>query len=88
MYLVTPDAPAKRPELSPAQALASTFRLAIIEPVLTHYSVIAFCIAVPYAAIWTPLAFLLEHEPFNLSSFEVGLFSLAGIGMSNSSLFW
>lgn len=49
------------------------------EPILrlrSIYGVIAFGV---FSVLWTPLAFLLSHPPFNFAPGVIGLFGLAGI---------
>ncbi|BGP45895.1 hypothetical protein JCM10450v2_001730 [Rhodotorula kratochvilovae] len=74
-----PAFPKKQTGLNYPQILWSMVKLFCTKPALTQACFVGYLSCVVMVSWWTTLTFLLAGSPFNLNSFEIGLFGLTGI---------
>ncbi|GAA6047609.1 hypothetical protein JCM3770_001587 [Rhodotorula araucariae] len=74
-----PAFPKKETGLNYPQILWSMVKLFCTKPALTQACFVGYLSCVVMVSWWTSLSFLLAGTPFNLDSFETGLFGLTGI---------
>ncbi|KAF7368852.1 MFS DHA1 protein [Mycena venus] len=87
LYLITPDMPAKNPDLSYFQILKTMARFAVTEPVLIQGCLIFFFNSAIFGGFWVTMTFLLGGAPYNYSTLVIGLFGLVGmLGISIAPL--
>jgi len=80
LFLFMPDYPSTNPDgLNYFKMLWSILTLCKKHAVLVQAGMVAFCTSAAFTSYWTTLTFLLAGEPYNYSSFSIGLFALIGI---------
>ncbi|KAF7368850.1 MFS DHA1 protein [Mycena venus] len=83
MYLITPDMPAKNPDLSYFQILKTMAQFAVTEPALIQGCLIFFLNSAIFGGFWVTMTFLLGGAPYHYSTLIIGLFGLVGmVGIS------
>ncbi|GAA6004754.1 hypothetical protein JCM10207_001003 [Rhodosporidiobolus poonsookiae] len=79
LFWFMPSFPRKRIGMNYLQVLWSMAKLFVTEPILFQNCILGFLSCATMVNWWTSLTFLLSGSPFNLNTFEIGLFGLTGI---------
>ncbi|KAJ7723297.1 MFS DHA1 protein [Mycena maculata] len=85
LYFITPDMPAKNPDLTYWKILQTMAKYAVTEPALIQGCLVFFFNSAIFAGFWVTMTFLLDGAPYHYSTLVIGLFGLvgmAGISMS------
>ena len=81
-----PDLP-DRPKIRYPALMADVFRTLVSTPTLPRVMAISgICFGIVFNIFWTSMTFLLSAEPFNYSTSQIGLVSLAGVAGAVASL--
>ncbi|GAA6024094.1 hypothetical protein JCM11491_005991 [Sporobolomyces phaffii] len=79
LYAFLPDFPRKATGLGYFGIMKSMIIMLYTYPVLVQACLVGFAMTTILTSWWTTLVFLLSTNPFNLNTFEIGLFGLTGI---------
>lgn len=81
-----PDLP-DRPKMSYPALMADVLRTLVTTPTLPRIMAISgICFGIAFNIFWTSMTFLLSGDPFNYSTSQIGLVSLAGVAGAVASL--
>ncbi|KAJ7148758.1 MFS DHA1 protein [Mycena crocata] len=79
LYLITPDTPAKNPDLSYFKIFQTMGKFAVTEPTLIQGCLMMFCTSSIFSGFWVTMTFLLDGAPYHYSTLVIGLFGLVGM---------
>lgn len=69
LYFITPDTPAKNPDLTYLKILGTMAKFAVTEPALIQGCLVFFFNSAIFSGFWVTMTFLLDGAPYHYSTY-------------------